>query len=187
MNSAADDPQFYWGRANGWCIMAMAELLSVLPENFEGRDKVLALYRRHAQALVHLQDGTGFWHNLLDQPRSYLETSASAIFVYSIAKEVNEGWLSHIYGSAALAGWNALATKVTESGEVCDIVEGTTLAHDNVYYFNRGKSCTTNFHGTVMRAGSEIIRLLNNPRFVIESPVPNSNIHVKLRSDIQSK
>lgn len=187
VNSAADDPQFYWGRANGWCIMAMAELLSVLPENFEGRDKVLALYRRHAQALVHLQDGTGLWHNLLDQPRSYLETSASAIFVYSIAKGVNEGWLSHIYGSAALAGWNALATKVTESGEVCDIVEGTTLAHDNVYYFNRGKSCTTNFHGTVMRAGSEIIRLLNNPRFVIESPVPNSTIHVKLRADIQSK
>lgn len=187
VNSAADDPRFYWGRANGWCIMAMAELLSVLPENFEGRDKVLALYRRHAQALVHLQDGTGLWHNLLDQPRSYLETSASAIFVYSIAKGVNEGWLSHIYGSAALTGWNALATKVTDSGEVCDIVEGTTLAHDNVYYFNRGKSCTTNFHGTVMRAGSEIIRLLNNPRFVIESPVPNSTIHVKLRADIQSK
>ena len=116
-----------------------------------------------------------------------LETSARAIFVYSIAKGVNEGWLSHIYGSAALAGWNALATKVTDSGEVCDIVEGTTLAHDNVYYFNRGKSCTTNFHGTVMRAGSEIIRLLNNPRFVIESPVPNSTIHVKLRADIQSK
>lgn len=35
----------------------------------------------------------------------------------SIAKGVNEGWLSHIYGSAALAGWNALATKVTESAK----------------------------------------------------------------------
>lgn len=62
--------------------------------------------------MIHLQDGTGLWHNLLDQPRSYLETSASAIFVYSIAKGVNEGWLSHIYGSAALAGWNALVQKL---------------------------------------------------------------------------
>lgn len=183
VNSAIDDPRFYWGRANGWCLMAMAELLSVLPENFKDRDKVLTLYRKHAQTLVHLQDGTGLWHNMLDQPLSYLETSASAIFVYCFAKGVNEGWLSHVYGSAALAGWNALATKVTESGEVCDIVEGTTLAHDNVYYFNRGRSCTTNFHGTVMRAGAEVIRLLNNPRFVIESPVPNSTIHIKLKTD----
>ena len=187
VNSAKDDPKFYWGRANRWCIMAMAELLSELPENFKGRNKILDLYRKHAQSLIQLQDGSGLWHNMLNQPLSYLETSASAMFVYSLAKGVNEGWLSHVYGSAAIAGWNALAAKVNERGEVCDVVEGTTLAHDNVYYFNRGKSNTTNFQGVVMKAGAEIIRLLNNEELLIESPVPNSTIHVKLKKDVKSK
>lgn len=151
------------------------------------RDKVLALYRRHAQALVHLQDGTGLWHNLLDQPRSYLETSASAIFVYSIAKGVNEAGSVIFTALLLLQDGMHLLQKLLTQAKCAILWKRTTLAHDNVYYFNRGKSCTTNFHGTVMRAGSEIIRLLNNPRFVIESPVPNSTIHVKLRADIQSK
>ena len=37
--------------------------------------------------------GTGFWHQLLDRPDSYLETSATAIYAYAIAHGVNQGWL----------------------------------------------------------------------------------------------
>src|SRR5205814_6017827 len=32
-----EHPQFHWARANGWAIMAMVELLDVLPENHPGR------------------------------------------------------------------------------------------------------------------------------------------------------
>ena len=184
VNSSQYDPQIHWGRANAWCTMAMAELLSVLPENHKGRSKVLHLFRSHIQALSALQDGTGLWHNLLDRNGTYLETSASAMFVYCIAKGINEGWISHVYGPYAVTGWNAVATRVKSNGEVSGIVEGTTFAHDNAYYYYRGTNSKTNFYGTVMYAGAEMIRLLNNPKLQIAEPKPdavNSAMHFLMK------
>jgi rhamnogalacturonyl hydrolase YesR len=185
-NSSEYDPEFHWARANAWCSVAMAELLNVLPANHPGRDQVLHLYRSHIKRLAELQDGTGLWHNLLDHPETFLETSASALFVYSIAKGINEGWISHVYGPVAVTGWNAVATKVLPNGEVSGIVEGTTFAHDNTYYFYRGTSSKTSFYGTVMMAGAEMIRLLNNPKLEIVAPKPNSvnsAMHFRLKGD----
>ena len=36
-----DHPAFHWGRANGWAILTMCEVLDVLPENYEGREDIL--------------------------------------------------------------------------------------------------------------------------------------------------
>jgi rhamnogalacturonyl hydrolase YesR len=43
---------------------------------------------------VAAQGGMGLWHQLLDKTDSYLETSASAMFTFTIARGVNRGWLS---------------------------------------------------------------------------------------------
>ena len=71
-------PSFYWGRANGWAILSMCEVLDVLPVTDPLYPLVLSLYQRHAAGLSALQSGTGFWHQLLDRNDSYLETSATA-------------------------------------------------------------------------------------------------------------
>jgi unsaturated rhamnogalacturonyl hydrolase len=99
--------EFRWGRANGWVILAQCELLDVLPENHPLRPEILATYRRHVQALAELQSGAGLWHQMLDKPDSYLESSATAMFVYGIAHGINKGWLNAAtYGSVAqAAGW----------------------------------------------------------------------------------
>ena len=41
-------PNYYWGRANGWCLMEMAELLTVLPENHPQRSAVLKQFHDRA-------------------------------------------------------------------------------------------------------------------------------------------
>jgi unsaturated rhamnogalacturonyl hydrolase len=164
------DPHFYWARATGWSLMAMAELLSALPENYSGRDKVLHLYRSLIQGITELQDGSGLWHNMLDKNDTYLETSSSAMFVYAVARGINEGWISHIYGPVALTGWNGVATKVLPNGQVDGTCDGTTFAHDNVYYYHRGKSVyASHGYGPVLYAGAEMIRLLNNTAYEIKS------------------
>jgi rhamnogalacturonyl hydrolase YesR len=188
-NTAGYDPRFYWGRANGWATMAMVELLSVLPPDFKGRDDVLRLYRQHMRALVELQDGSGLWHNLLDKSDTYLETSASAMFVYGLAKGVNEGWLSPIYGPAAITGWNGLGSRVLPDGRVDGICEGTTYANDNTYYFHRGASSHTTFFGPVLYAGAEMMKLLKNPALTISAAAPNavnSAIHFKWTADVEA-
>jgi rhamnogalacturonyl hydrolase YesR len=185
------DPRFYWGRANGWALLSMAEVLEVLPEGYQGRDKILGLYRSMVQSLAHLQDGTGFWHNLLDKNDTYLETSCTAIFTYCIAKGINEGWVSHVYGPVALTGWNAINTRVLKNGAVDGTCEGTTFASDNTYYYYRGRSIyATHGYGPVLYAGAEMIRLLQNDKFEVLKAKPNSinsTYHFLLKSEWPKK
>jgi rhamnogalacturonyl hydrolase YesR len=164
-----DNPEFYWGRANGWAMMSTVELLDVLPENHPKRDEVLKLMRAHMKSIATLQSGQGLWHQMLDRPETYLETSASAMFVYSIAKAINRGWIAPVtYGSVALSGWNALTTKVNERGQVEGTCVATTFASDNVYYYNRRTSPTApHGYGPMILAGAEIIRLAQNEKFEI--------------------
>jgi rhamnogalacturonyl hydrolase YesR len=186
------DPHFYWGRASGWTLMAMAELLDVLPQGYQGRDKILHLYRSIVCSLASLQSGTGFWHNMLDKNETFLETSSTAMITFAIAKGINEGWISHVYGPVALTGWNAIKTRVLKNGAVDGSCEATTFAHDNVYYHNRGASIyATHGYGPVLYAGAEMIRLLQNDTievqvFGTDNPV-NSTFHYRLKSEWPEK
>jgi len=156
--------EFRWGRANGWVILAQCELLDVLPEDHPARPEILATYRRHVQALAELQSGAGLWHQMLDKPDSYLESSATAMFVYGIAHGINRGWINAAtYGSVAQAGWLGLAEKVTAEGKVEASCVGTTLASDHAYYYNRPTSVHHGHaYGPVLLAGAEMIRLYQN-------------------------
>lgn len=168
-----DAPQFYWGRANGWAVLAMSDLLDVLPKNHPGYPKVLAQLRASLRGIAQLQSGSGLWHQMLDRNDSYLETSASAIFVYTYAHAINQGWISPTtYGSIAQAGWNGLSTRINAKGQVEGTCVGTTFASDQVYYYNRPTSVDAlHGYGPTLLAGAEMIKLLKNPAISIEHKV----------------
>ncbi|MBS0662857.1 MAG: glycoside hydrolase family 88 protein [Verrucomicrobia bacterium] len=158
-------PAFHWARANGWALVAMAELLSVLPENHPGRAEVLAQYREHARGIVAVQGATGLWHQLLDRPDSYLETSASAMFTYALARGINRGWLDRLaYGPAVSLAWNAVAQKVNARGQVEGTCVGTGMGFDPAFYYYRPVSPhAAHGYGPVLLAGAEMIALRRGP------------------------
>jgi len=164
VESMKDHPAFHWGRANGWAILTTVEVLDVLPENYPGRDKVLALLQAHIKGLAALQSGEGFWHQLLDRNDSYLETSCTAIYTYCIAHAVNKGWVDPLaYGPVAVLGWNAVSTKVNAAGEVEGTCVGTGMAFDPAFYYYRPvHKYAAHGYGPVLLAGSEMIKLLKN-------------------------
>ena len=157
------DPKFYWGRGAGWAMMAISELLSVLPENHPQRTRVLEIYRRGAQGAAAVQSGSGMWHQLLDKSDSYLETSASAMFTFAIARGVNRGWLQPVYGPVAQAGWRAVEARVRPDGTLDGACVQTTAAYDAVYYYNRptDRKAMQGF-GAVLMAGAEVASMLRN-------------------------
>jgi len=159
-----DHQAFHWGRANGWAILTMTEVLDALPANYPGRDKVLELFQEHVRGLTALQSGEGFWHQLLDRNDSYLETSATAIYTYCIAHAVNKGWIDTLaYGSVAMLGWHAVSTKVNAAGEVEGTCVGTGMGFDPAYYYYRPvHKYAAHGYGPVLLAGAEMIRLLKN-------------------------
>jgi unsaturated rhamnogalacturonyl hydrolase len=170
-------PSFHWARANGWAIMAMTELLDVLPVDHPGRKEVLEQYQLHAKGLASFQTGKGFWHQLLDKNDSYLETSATAIYAYCIARGVNNGWLdAKAYAPMSLLAWNAVATKVNAVGQVEGTCVGTGMAFDPAFYYYRPVNVfAAHGYGPVLLAGAEIIQLLANYKFEIN----DSSIQVK--------
>ncbi len=158
-------PSFRWARANGWALVAMAELLSVLPQNHPRRAEVLAQYREHARGLAAVQGPTGLWHQLLDRPDSYPETSASAMFTYALARGINRGWLDRLaYGPAVSLGWNAVAQQVNARGQVEGTCIGTGMGFDPAFYYFRPVSPhAAHGYGPVLLAGAEMIALRRGP------------------------
>ena len=169
VESMPTHPEFRWARANGWAFMAMAELLDVLPENHPNRAKVLQLYRYHARGLASYQSGSGFWHQLLDRPDSYLETSATAIYAYAYARGINRGWIDgKTFGPMTLLAWNAVSTKVNAKGQVEGTCVGTGMAFDPAFYYHRPTSSfAAHGYGPVLLAGSEVLTMLKNKKFEI--------------------
>ena len=154
-------PAFHWARANGWALMAMAELLEVLPADHPARERILALYRAHAGGIAAAQGHAGLWHQLLDRRESYEETSASAMFVFAIAHGINRGWLDALaYGPVVSLGWNAVAAKVNAKGQVEGTCVGTGVGWDPMFYMYRPVHVlAAHGYGPVLLAGAEMIEL----------------------------
>jgi unsaturated rhamnogalacturonyl hydrolase len=169
VESMSVHPQFHWARANGWAVMSMVELLEVLPKNHPGYAGVLAQLQAHINGLVKYQDGTGFWHQLIDRNDTYLETSATAIYTYAIARAINRGYIDKMtFAPAVLLGWNAVASKVNKKGQVEGTCVGTGMGFDPAFYYYRPINVfAAHGYGPVLLAGSEVLLMLKDSDFVI--------------------
>lgn len=87
----------FWGRAIGWYVMALVDVLDFLPPDHKNHAAVLDILQRLAQALIHYQDaGSGLWCQVVDaagRPGNYSESSVSAMLAYGFAKAARKGWL----------------------------------------------------------------------------------------------
>jgi unsaturated rhamnogalacturonyl hydrolase len=102
----------FWGRAVGWYVMAIVDVLDHLPREHAGRSDLIVILDRIATAIMKVQDeATGLWYQILDLPErvgNYLEASASTMFVYAFAKAVREGNLAQDYLLSARRGYRGL-------------------------------------------------------------------------------
>lgn len=156
-------PAFHWGRANGWAVLTMCEVLDVLPENHPQRNDILQLLQQHIEGLAALQGENGFWHQLLDRQESYEESSCTAIYTYCIAHAINKGWISALaYGPVAQLAWHAVEASIDEKGRVTKTCVGTGMGFDPAFYMFRPVStAAAHGYGPVIWAGAEMLRLLD--------------------------
>jgi unsaturated rhamnogalacturonyl hydrolase len=101
-----------WGRALGWYGMAMVDALDHFPANHPGRDSIIQILNRFARAVTAVQDKkTGLWYdvpNMPDEPKNYVEASASSMLVYTLAKGVRMGYLPATYLVNAVKGYEGI-------------------------------------------------------------------------------
>ena len=133
-------PKFptYWGRGHGWVAAGMAELLGELPADHSNRSRISKGYVQMMESLLACQSSEGAWHQVMDDPSSYKESSCTAMFTYAMIKGLKSGWLKDAqYGQAARRGWLAVAGYVDDKGNVADVCVGTNQSTDRNYYLNR--------------------------------------------------
>ncbi len=127
----------HWGRANGWMVMAQCQLLEFLPSDHSQRGPLIALLKEHLLGLARYQTANGMWRQLLDKSDSFLESSCTAMFTYGVAKAVNEGWISDIYTSIAIAGWKGLTEHcIGANGYFDKVTTGFNFKQDLPFYYN---------------------------------------------------
>ena len=148
----------HWGRCNGWLAVAQTELLNNLPADHPKRPELLKFLLRQIVGFSRYQDTSGLWHQLLDKPDSYLESSVTGMFVYTVAHAVNQGWISPRYISIAQNGWEGLAKEVTEDGQLLNVCIGTNIEENIRFYYDRPRE-TNDTHGlgAFLLAGTEMI------------------------------
>ena len=78
-------------------------------------------------ALAACQDESGLWHTILDDPDSYLETSASCAFAYGILKAVRKGYLPGRYAPMGEKAVRGVLEQIREDGTVEGVSYGTPV------------------------------------------------------------
>jgi unsaturated rhamnogalacturonyl hydrolase len=111
-NPATGCSSNFWGRAEGWYAMALVDALDFFPTNHPARAEIVSAFQKVCAGIVKWQDAkTGLWWQVLDQgdrKGNYLEATASAMFVYALAKGVNKNYLPASYAAAAATGFDGI-------------------------------------------------------------------------------
>lgn len=89
--------EHFWGRAIGWYVVAITDILDYLPLDHPDRNRLIEILRETLEGILKVQDEKGVWYQILDQgdrPGNYLESSCSCMFVYAMLKGARMGYLS---------------------------------------------------------------------------------------------
>ena len=144
-------PEF-WGRSMGWVPVALLDDLDVFPEEFAPRGEIIRMATDLLKALVPYQDEeTGLWYQVVDKgddPRNWLETSCSCLYVAAICKAVRKGYLDKSYLRFARKGYEGVISRLKwdEKGIIIDGVCIGTGVGDYEHYLARPTSAN-DLHG----------------------------------------
>lgn len=125
-----------WARGNSWLTMVIPDFLELvdLPESDPVRRFLIEVLDSQVAALAALQDDSGLWHTLLDDPSSYVEASATAGFAYGILKAVRKGYLGAQYSPVAEQAVRAVIANISDDGELQQVSFGTGMGSDLDFY-----------------------------------------------------
>ncbi|HZU62256.1 MAG TPA: glycoside hydrolase family 88 protein [Novosphingobium sp.] len=125
-----------WARGNCWVTIAIPEFIEMLdlPEGDGLRAFLIETLAAQARALARLQDESGLWHTLLDDPTSYLEASATAGFAFGLLKAVRKRYLPAEYADVALRAIKGVLAHIAPSGELTQVSFGTAMGDSLQFY-----------------------------------------------------
>lgn len=104
-------PEF-WSRSMGWYMMALVDVLDFIPKEHTRRKELIAILNRLSTAIIKFQDAkSGVWWQVTDKAnkeKNYLESSGTAMFVFSLAKAVRLNYLPASFNAPLQKAYNGM-------------------------------------------------------------------------------
>lgn len=118
-----------WARGNSWVTISIPDFIEML--NLQPGDHIreflIETLIAQVKALAKYQDEGGLWHTLIDDPTSYLESSAAAGFAYGILKAVRKGYIDAEYAAIGIKAIKAILANIDADGELKNVSFGTPV------------------------------------------------------------
>lgn len=117
----------HWGVGNGWALAGLTRLQAMLPDDFSAdRQRLQEMIRRLLKALRPHMRPDGLFHNVVDDPSTFVETNLSQMAAYTVYRGCIQGWLD-----ASMASW-ADTMRLAAQGKVDSfgLVQGVCGAPD---------------------------------------------------------
>ena len=127
-----------WGRGNAFPALGLALALSDFPKDHPAYPHMMAEFQQHMFTLGHFQDEDGMWREVIDQPGSYAETSATAMIGFAMERGIRRGWLDPAaYQPRVDRAWRAVLSRVGNNGQLVDVCESTNKQKTLEDYLHR--------------------------------------------------
>ena len=131
---AEQDEDVFWARGNAWVTAASYEYLRVRQARGESDSAAETIIASQVEAVIATQDETsGLWWTVLNKPgETYLETSASALFVVGLARGYRYGWLDDTVLPPMKRGLAGIKTRIVDD-EVIGTSGPTSVGNFDYY------------------------------------------------------
>jgi rhamnogalacturonyl hydrolase YesR len=127
-----------WGRGNAFPALGLALALSDFPKDHPAYQHMMAEFQQHMFVLARFQDEDGMWREVIDQPGSYAETSATAMIGMAMERGIRNGWLDPVaYQPRVNRAWAAVQARVGKDGQIVDVCESTNKQKTLEDYLHR--------------------------------------------------
>jgi unsaturated rhamnogalacturonyl hydrolase len=109
----------FWGVGNGWAAAGMTRVVRALPVSMGAqKDEMAGWIRDLVDACLKHQRPDGLFHDVLDDPKTFVETNAAQMLAYAIYRGVKGGWMPASYTEKAERLRAAVHAKVDAFGLV---------------------------------------------------------------------
>ena len=122
------------------------ESMAKFPEGYPDEEKnsrVKAIFQQHAAAFKASQGEDGRWHQLMNDTKSFLETSTTAMAITALIRGVRGEVLNKTeYAPVIERAWKGLVSTVLSNGTVTQVCCGTGIQPNAEAYYTRPTSFT---------------------------------------------
>ena len=119
-----------WGVGNGWAAAGMARVIRALPARMAaGKERLVGYVRAVLDGCLAHQRTDGLFHDVVDDPSSFVETNLAQMLAYTVYRGTAGGWLDEAYLEAADRMRQAAFAKVDEEGLVQDVCGAPHFDH----------------------------------------------------------